>query len=202
MHTLERDMAGDYEGMTAEEIRREHDRALRLQKQDVEAGNMELAREIAGKRQEMWDVLRGRGREGELLGGPIEDAGRDMRGEAGTIGMDQLEADESDWASMDLPTLAGLRDMYGRNWESENRVARARGGVGHDTPSDEQARAYSRKHMAAEGEILDRLEDVHNSRSVRAQEQDERLRARKTTDPITWVQDPAHWDYPGLDTPR
>jgi len=50
------------------------------------------------------------------------------------------------------------------------------------------------------GRDFERLEERHQQRSERAQRVDERRSAKPTRDPIQWAQNPAQYDYPGIDT--
>lgn len=50
------------------------------------------------------------------------------------------------------------------------------------------------------GRDFETMQDRHESRSERAQHLDEIRHAPVTRDPLQWSQDPAHWDFPGLDT--
>lgn len=50
------------------------------------------------------------------------------------------------------------------------------------------------------GEDFSRLEERHENRSERAQSVDERRSAQVTRDPIQWANNPAKYDFPGIDT--
>lgn len=106
-----------------------------------------------------------------------------------------------DLATADLGELHGLNQFYRRNAEEETKAAKRKGGPGTNRV-DDSARDFSRKQVAVNSEIQDRLLEVHNSRSKRAQAMDESLRAERADDPVTWSQNPARWDWPGIDTPR
>ena len=54
-------MADPYTSMTNDELREQHDELLRLQKQDLDAGHMEGAKEMARERQLLIDEVNNRG---------------------------------------------------------------------------------------------------------------------------------------------
>ena len=58
----------------------------------------------------------------------------------------------------------------------------------------------SLRGAAPSGRDYERLEEVHSERSERAQRVDERRSATVTPDPLTWAQNPAQYDYVGIDT--
>jgi hypothetical protein len=51
----------DYSTHTDEQLRNEHDRLLRIQRNELEAGNHERARETARERQAVWKEAAKRG---------------------------------------------------------------------------------------------------------------------------------------------
>ncbi|WP_254544102.1 hypothetical protein [Halomarina pelagica] len=54
--------------------------------------------------------------------------------------------------------------------------------------------------LSGYGEDFERLEDVHEGRSLRARTLDEMNDAPRTRDPFQWSNSPERWDYPGIDT--
>lgn len=54
--------------------------------------------------------------------------------------------------------------------------------------------------MRGSGEDYARLEEIHESRSSRAQTLDEKKSAQVTRDPFQWVNNKDKYDYPGIDT--
>lgn len=54
--------------------------------------------------------------------------------------------------------------------------------------------------VVGSGHDFELLEEVNARRSPRAQLMDRLLAAPKTRDPIAWANDPAHLDFPGIDT--
>jgi hypothetical protein len=111
-----------------------------------------------------------------------------------------MARDPFDVSGMGLSEL-GERNEFLEGQVSElNRGARAEGGVGSGR-RDEQAREFSRKQTAVEGEIFDRLSRIHEDRSMRSQELDESLKAPIAEAPEQWASDPSQFDWPGIDTP-
>jgi hypothetical protein len=62
--------------------------------------------------------------------------------------------------------------------------------------------AFTRGQQALQGSggDFERLQDRHEQRSERAQRQDERRSAKVTRDPVQWANNPAQYDFPGVDT--
>lgn len=102
-----------------------------------------------------------------------------------------------------LEELGGLDDFYSRNVEQGVSGSRSiGGGAGRENQMESFAREQSEKQVAVRSEIDDRLFGIHESRSERAQSLDESLKAPIADSPEQWADDPSHWDWPGIDTPR
>lgn len=106
-----------------------------------------------------------------------------------------------DLGDASLGKLGDLNEYYTHQTEAESKAARGTGGFGANK-FDDAAREFSRKQVSVQTEIEDRLFDVHESRSEKAQRVDERRKAPTTNDPEKWASAPDRWDYPGIDTPR
>jgi hypothetical protein len=61
---------------------------------------------------------------------------------------------------------------------------------------------FSRRdgRLEGSGEDFNRVSEVHQDRSERAQRVDERRSAKVTRDPIQWANNPGQFDFPGVDT--
>jgi len=61
---------------------------------------------------------------------------------------------------------------------------------------------FSRREgrLRGSGKDFERLEEVHEQRSERAQRVDERRSAKATRDPVQWANNPGKYDFPGIDT--
>lgn len=108
-----------------------------------------------------------------------------------------------DWLDLgdaSLSELDTLDDRYSSKVQSENKAARGTGGFGTNK-FDDAARDASRKQMAVKDEQFDRLADIHESRSDRAQALDESLDAERADSAEQWANNPDQYDWPGLDTP-
>lgn len=101
-----------------------------------------------------------------------------------------------------LSELGRRNDFLKNQIKGLNRAGRARGGAPGQNKDDEMAREFSQKQVKVESEIFDRLFDIHESRSERAQAADERQKAPIAESPDVWADDPSHFDWPGIDTPR
>lgn len=127
---------------------------------------------------------------------------RDERGSRGGRGRD----DEREFQN---------RLARGHNTIKQNRLPRAKDAA---FSGDVEAQGFVREQVEAgesydiefsrgaagpvegAGEDFDRLLDVHESRSERAQALDERMSAPNTRDPIEWVNNMERMDFPGIDT--
>jgi hypothetical protein len=105
------------------------------------------------------------------------------------------------FGEMSLPNLNRRNEQLKSQIEGFNTAARGTGGTGANK-FDEDASALSRKQIAAETEIQDRLLDFHNQRSETAQRTDEAMRAETANSPSEWKSNPSRFDWPGVDTPR
>lgn len=79
--------------------------------------------------------------------------------------------------------------------EAQNEL-RSRGG------NDLLDIGFSRNNerLKGKGDDFRRLRERHEQRSERAQSVDERRSAKKTRDPVKWVNNPGEFDFPGIDT--
>jgi hypothetical protein len=109
---------------------------------------------------------------------------------------DKLDVDE-----LGLEALGERNTFLKNQLDSMVEGAKAEGGVGA-TKRDEQAREFAQKQVRVEGEIFDRLSAIHEDRSMRSQELDEAFEAPIADSPDQWANDPSHFDWPGIDTPR
>ncbi len=109
--------------------------------------------------------------------------------------------DPLDLDSMSLAELGERNQFYKNQLPAMTEGARASGGFGTNK-RDEQAREFSRKQGQIEGEIFGRLAEVHEGRSERSQKLDEAFEAPIADSPEQWANNPDHFDWPGLDTPR
>lgn len=112
-----------------------------------------------------------------------------------------MAGDFLDLDDMGLEELGNRNDFLKNQTKGLNRGARAGGSVGANK-RDEQAREFSRKQVQVEGEIFERLSTRHENRSMRSQELDESFKAPIADSPDQWADDPSHFDWPGIDTPR
>lgn len=106
-----------------------------------------------------------------------------------------------DLDDLTLGQLGQRNDFLKNQLEGLNKGARAMGGTG-DNKRDEQAREFSQKQLAVESEIDQRLFGIHQERSMLAQETDEQRKAPRADNPQQWADNPALFDWPGIDTPR
>lgn len=51
----------DYETFTDEELREEHEKAMRIQRSENDAGDVQAARSVAEVRMEIWEEAQSRG---------------------------------------------------------------------------------------------------------------------------------------------
>jgi len=75
--------------------------------------------------------------------------------------------------------------------------------LGQGSRSDVLDISFSRSSsntLSGSGKDFDRLQDAHESRSSRAQTLDEKKSAPVTRDPFEWQDNPAQFDFPGVDT--
>jgi len=100
-----------------------------------------------------------------------------------------------------LGGLGERNDWLKRQVEGFSKAAKAKGGVGTNK-HDETAQEFAEKQVQVEGEIFDRLFDIHQDRSERAQNTDERKKAPIADGPEEWASHPDQYDWPGIDTPR
>lgn len=100
-----------------------------------------------------------------------------------------------------LGQLGDRNDFLKGQIEGLSKAARGTGGTGANK-FDEQASDFASKQIAVESEIQDRLFDIHQERSMLAQELDEERRATKADSPEQWANDPSRYDWPGIDLPR
>src|SRR6056297_242920 len=78
--------------------------------------------------------------------------------------------------------------------------AEAAGFLREEQRFEEDLFDLSLRGAAPSGRDYERLEEAHSERSERAQRVDERRSATVTPDPLTWAQNPAQYDYVGIDT--
>lgn len=114
-----------------------------------------------------------------------------------------MPTDEFDPSGKSLNELDRLRDFFGKRADDAVGAHRGIGGPpGRETHMSELARGQRAKQVAADEELFNRLASIHDERTLHAQELDEHLKAPIAPDPETWANDPSHWDWPGIDTPR
>jgi len=106
----------------------------------------------------------------------------------------------SDLDGLSLDQLGDVNDRLKAQVEAESKAARGTGGVGANK-FDRKASEVSSRQVQVEGEILDRLTDIHQERSERARSLDLAFEAERADDPSQWASDPSRYDWPGLDTP-
>lgn len=109
---------------------------------------------------------------------------------------------DMDLGDAGLGELGELNDLFSRNTDQAVEASRAATGMGGDgNAMDDFAREQSRKQVAVESEIHDRLMDIHQSRSRKARIADVSKRAETAVGPEQWANSPAQFDWPGIDTP-
>jgi len=106
-----------------------------------------------------------------------------------------------DLDSLSLDELGEANEYLKTQIDAESKAARGKGGVGANK-FDKKANELADQQFEVENEIFDRLLDIHQSRSERAQSLDLEFSATRTNDPEQWANAPSRFDYPGLDTPK
>jgi len=89
-----------------------------------------------------------------------------------------------------------IKGAFGGSEEAQKRVREA--GLGELDIGFTLTESGS---LRGSGRDFERLQDIHEGRSNRAQRVDERRQASQVTrDPFVWAQNPSTYDYPGVDT--
>lgn len=110
---------------------------------------------------------------------------------------------DMDLGEKGLGELGELDEFFSRNVNQSVEASRAATGTGGSgNQMDEFAREQSRKQVAVQSEIHDRLFGIHQERSMLAQETDEMRRAPVADSPEQWADNPSRFDWPGIDLPR
>jgi len=104
-----------------------------------------------------------------------------------------------------LGKLEKLGNFYERNADQaveSDRAARGMGNARGSSSMDDFARDYRQKQTKIDREINDRLWDRHQNRSKKARIADESKDAELADSAQQWFDNPAEFDWPGIDTKR